>query len=444
MKTFGCKVNWCDSRDLAQRLAGAGCVIAGPGESGADAFLVNTCAVTDRAVKKCAKFLRGLHRDRPGMPVAVFGCASSFGEGLPPLDGQAFFPRGAEREAVAFLLERLGIPGSENGESPNRESGIGADLGASPSPIPHSPSPERGQEENLGKTRAFLKIADGCDARCTYCVVPALRGPFRSRSPDKVLAEAEELARAGHREIVLTAIHLGKYGADLDSPLALGDLVRRIAEKPAVSRVRLSSVEAMELDEKLLSLADEPAFAPHFHLPLQSGNGEILCRMGRTYTPAAFLEAVEAVRTRFSLPGLSTDIIVGFPGETEQAFEDTLVLCGKARFTRIHAFPFSPRKSTPAFEFTNRPDPGTVRRRMKALLEEARRLAEAFRASKIGTKDSVLAEKPAEGREGWLEGFDGSYQRVAFRGELADLGALVPVRITATDGEVCLGEKIQP
>jgi threonylcarbamoyladenosine tRNA methylthiotransferase MtaB len=292
---------------------------------------------------------------------------------------------------------------------------------------------------NLGRTRAFIKIADGCDAHCSYCIVPRLRGPFRSRAAGEIVDEAEAMARAGHRELVLTAIHLGRYGRDLDNAPTLAGLVRRIIGLEGLKRVRLSSVEAMEVDEDLLSLRDEPAFAPHFHLPLQSGNDEILRSMGRTYDATEFLATVEKIRERFELLGLSTDVIVGFPGESEEAFEDSLRLCREAGFTRVHAFPFSPREGTKALELGDPPPPWVVRRRMALLIREATALAQRFRECLVGREAFVLVERRAANRDGWVEGLDGTYQRVAFQGGPDDLGRLVRVEITGVHEEMCLG-----
>ncbi|MHC5080813.1 MAG: radical SAM protein [Planctomycetota bacterium] len=214
-----------------------------------------------------------------------------------------------------------------------------------------------------------------------------------------------------------------------------------MAAIPQVGRVRLSSVEALELDEGLLALADLPAFAPHFHLPLQSGDAGILRRMGRRYTPEDFIEKVEAVRSRFPEVGLTTDVIVGFPGESDAAFENTLECCREAGFTRIHAFPFSPREGTPAAGLADPISKARVTERMDALIAEGTRLADLFRRSRIGTEDRVLVEKESAEGDGLVEGWDGPYQRVRFPGRSEEIGQLVRVRITGVEGERCLATR---
>jgi threonylcarbamoyladenosine tRNA methylthiotransferase MtaB len=482
-KTFGCKVNLCDSRDLAARLQALGAEVVPGRDPRADAYLVNTCAVTDRAVRKGAQFLRSVRRDRPGAPIAVFGCGPSYGKGIPELEGAARFARGEEEALVAFLAERLGLlegvpspksqvaspksqvaspksqvasPGSE-GRSPGRGEGEtpvepwieGAREDTRP-PIETlgpwtldlGPSTGRGESDpELGRTRAFVKVGDGCAGGCTYCVVPRLRGRPQSRAPQAVCAEAARFAASGRREIVLTAIHLGTYGRDLDPRVPLSELVRRVGALPGVARVRLSSVEATEVDEGLLSLADFPPFAPHFHLPLQSGDDEVLRRMGRKYTAAEFLDRVARVRSRFPAVGLTTDVIVGFPGEADEAFGNTLRVVGEAGFTRLHAFPWSPREGAPAASFPGRVARDVQKRRVAALIALGAELARAFRASRAGALDAVLAEREAWGRPGFVEGWDGVYQRVVFPGGPEDLGRLLRVRITGVEGDACVAER---
>ncbi|MCU0723187.1 MAG: radical SAM protein, partial [Planctomycetes bacterium] len=246
---------------------------------------------------------------------------------------------------------------------------------------------------------------------------------------------------AGRREIVLTAIHLGAWGRDLAPPDSLAGLVRRVAGLPGVARVRLSSVEALEADDALLSLSDLPAFAPHFHLPLQSGDDGILRRMGRRYTAGEFLDRAARVRGRFPAVGLTTDVIAGFPGETDEAFRNTLRVVREARFSRLHVFPFSPREGAPAASYPGRVPREVAKERVEALLALGSELAVAFRASRAGARDRVLAEREVPDRPGFVEGWDGVYQRVQCPGGPEDLGRLVPVRITGVVGDACEGER---
>ncbi len=491
LKTFGCKVNRCDTAAMALGLRERGFEAVPAPRENADAFLVNTCAVTARAVQKTAKHLRGLRRDHPRAPIAVYGCAVSYAGAFADVENAAFFERGAEAQALDFLQERLledpesQIPKqpcrrqsgrtltAENGEdaeghgrgfprntprfprldpspiaagspggSPSNAPGssVFQDSG-SPSPLSSSRTP--GQDPlTLGRTRAFVKVADGCDGRCTFCVVPRLRGPFRSRPLEEILEETRALAGAGHREIVPVAVHLGCWGEDLDPPRKPGELVEKIASVPGVERVRLSSLESAKLGEDLLDLAGHEGVAPHFHLPLQSGDASVLERMGRGYTPEAFLDAVDRIRKRFPTVAVTTDVIAGFPGESEDAFGNTLALCRKAAFSRIHAFPFSVRPGTPAASYPDLLSKREIRARMDALLSLGRALAERFRAGRIGATDRVLLERPVKDRPGFFEGLDGVYQRVIVPALDEEAGRLVDVRITGVEGNRCVGERV--
>ena len=287
------------------------------------------------------------------------------------------------------------------------------------------------------RTRAFLKIQDGCDAGCSYCILPHVRGAPRSRPLSDVRAEAERLARAGFAEIVLTGIHLGFYGRDLSDRPVLAQAVEAVARTRGVERVRLSSIEPNEVDEPLLDAMQHPAVCPHLHLPLQSGDAQVLVRMGRPYTPARFLAVVERARERLDRPAITTDVMVGFPGETDEQFEHTLELCRGARFSRIHVFPFSPRPGTAAAGMAGRLPAKLVAERSARLRELARQMASDWAQTFVGATVPVLFDRCTP--SGRLRGYTDRYVPLTAAGAPAHVGHVVAVQATARSAASLLG-----
>jgi threonylcarbamoyladenosine tRNA methylthiotransferase MtaB len=222
--------------------------------------------------------------------------------------------------------------------------------------------------ETGGKTRPFIKLQDGCDARCSYCIVPSVRGPGRSARPDSIVAEARALVEKGYQEIVLTGVHLGTYGRKLAEPVKLVDVLRRLLRIEGLGRVRLSSIEPMRFDRAIIGLArDAPALAPHFHVPLQSGSDRILRRMRRPYTAARFRALLEYAHSQLPHAAFGTDVLVGFPGETDEDFELTRSTVRESPLTYLHVFPFSAREGTDAWALPDRVPAAVVRERVQAL-----------------------------------------------------------------------------
>ena len=260
-----------------------------------------------------------------------------------------------------------------------------------------------------GQTRAFLKIQDGCDAHCTYCIIPKIRTRLWSKPADIILREARSLIDAGHPEIVLTGIFLGAWGRDTArrkrwdpaKPSQLPELIRRLAQIPRLSRLRLSSLEPADVTDELIKVYQKyPVLAPHLHLPLQSGSTHILKRMARQYTAEEYLQICEKLKTALDRPAVTTDIIVGFPGETDEDFEKTLEMCGLVNFAKIHVFPFSPRPNTPAARLTPQIPSKIIRQRADRLTQLDHQLQEKFRRQFIGETVEVILEqtRPPHGR----------------------------------------------
>jgi threonylcarbamoyladenosine tRNA methylthiotransferase MtaB len=376
--TFGCKVNQYESQALRERFVARGLAEV-PADSGADVVVVNTCTVTETATAEAQRVVRRLARRFPWSEITVTGCA-----------------------ADSHRAEFLGIPGVRRVVGHDRKAALADDPRLAPAdtaPSIFGLSISRFD----GHTRAFLKVEDGCDLNCSFCIIPKVRGTAVSRPLEQAVDEARRLVDGGYREIVLTGVHLGSYGKDLSGRPMLADLVERLLAVPGLARLRLSSLEANELSEPLLDLmAAEPRFCPHLHLPLQSGDDEILRAMRRRYNSRQFEAACDRAKERVADPGLTTDVIVGFPGESDRHFENTVELCRRVGFSRIHLFPYSRRRGTDA---ARQPDlPGRVKKeRLHRFERVAAELTEAFARRFVGREVEVLLEDDGGYTERYLK-----------------------------------------
>ena len=415
--TLGCKVNQYDGQAIRERLVALGWREVAFRES-ASLYVVNTCTVTAAADEKCRKKVRRALRRNPNARLVVTGCAAR-------ADPERF--RRIRGVSAVLTREQMGRMDRflESGATP--EPGGAFDLGIS---------------RFAGHTRAFLKIQDGCEAGCAYCIVPRARGPIRSRPLGDVRAEAERLVASGHVEIVLTGIHLGHYGYDLGARPRLCDAVREVLRVPELERLRLSSIEATELNDELLDLvASDARLCPHFHLPLQSGDDAVLAAMGRGYTVSEFQKKLERAGDGLGRPSFTTDVMVGFPGETDAQFQNTLEACRRARFSRIHIFPFSPRLGTPAYHLPGRVPKPVIREREAALKKLASELALEYKKPFIGEVVHPLVENRRDRGTGLLTGWTARYLRATFDGPDSLMGGIVPVVVKEVSPEQlrCMG-----
>ncbi len=400
--TFGCKVNQYDTEVLRERALSSGFREV---DCDADVVVVNTCTVTEHGGALARKAVRRLARENPRARIFVTGCyAVSDPEVAAGLPNVAAVLTNDEKDRL------LGLLGA-------------TDTG---------PFIEETVAGFAGHTRAFVKVEDGCHLRCTYCIIPSVRPAVTSKRASTVIREIRGLVAAGYHEAVLTGVHLGAYGRDReeeDARHALTGLVRRILAETGLERLRLSSIEANEVTDDLIALfADEERLAPHFHLPLQAGSAGVLSRMRRRYNPRGFLNAVDRIRERIPDAALTTDIIVGFPGESEADFDQTLSMMRRAAFLKTHVFPFSRREGTPAATMDGQVESREIRRRVARSKEVGGELARAFAAGRVGTRATALIEtRRAEGR---LTGFTGRYLRVFTDGPDTLMNRLLPVRIT--------------
>ncbi|MGN1340714.1 MAG: tRNA (N(6)-L-threonylcarbamoyladenosine(37)-C(2))-methylthiotransferase MtaB [Oscillospiraceae bacterium] len=421
--TLGCKVNSCESAAISNAFEARGYHPAV--NEPADVYVINSCAVTGTGVKKARQAVSHCRSENPSAAVVLCGCYP-----------QAY-PEEAARDALAADI----IIGNENkAKIPE----LVEEFQRSSTRIVDVPQLSRQFDENsssadLDRTRAFIKIEDGCDRFCTYCIIPTARGRVRSRTPQEIARQAEQSAAAGNREIVLTGINIGCYGEDIGYTPA--DAVKA-AQVPGIERVRLGSLEADTLtDEEITRLKDCEKLCPHFHLSLQSGSDEVLRRMKRRYTCAKYEALVEKLRRTFPGCAVTTDIMVGFPGETDEEFAESMAFAEKIGFSKVHVFPYSIRKGTVAAMRTNQVLPQIKSARAKKMTQLAAELEHKFLASQVGTVQTVLIEKRTSPE--YCNGFTESYIPVRIYGKDIDRHSLVKVRITTAQDNYCAGTLIK-
>jgi len=373
--TLGCKLNLADSEAIARRLGDAGFDVVDH-VCEADAFVVNTCSITHVADQKSRRLIRSVRRVAPGAAVTVTGC----------------FPRTAGNDAVVALGADF-VAGTRDCDQQALVSYIvGRRSGSSP----------RGAAARL-HTRAFIKAQEGCNDVCAFCIVPRTRGREVSRAVEVVAAEVEDAAKRGAQEAVITGTQLGAWGRDCHPPLAPKDLIAGVLAGSDIPRIRFSSLQPQDITPELLALWQDPRLMPHFHLALQSGSDTVLQAMRRRYTVADYRRAVALIRTMVPGAAITTDVIVGFPGERDADFEATLELCQEVGFARVHAFPYSPRHGTTAARMPGQVAATTKQERMRRLLALSAELARAFAARHTGSLRPVLWEevRQVEGERLW-------------------------------------------
>ena len=412
--TLGCKVNQFETETMEGLFRARGYDVV-PFEERADVYVINTCSVTHLSDRKSRQLIRRAVRTNPAACVAVTGCYAQVApEEIRALDGVRVVIGTKERARIVDYVEAslradTGVAGTITDIMQAR---VFEDIPLHA--LPH-------------RTRAFLKIEDGCQNFCTFCIIPYARGPVKSRELSAVAREMRLLVDAGFHEVVLTGIHLGAYGIDLAERPTLADACRTALAEEGLQRLRLGSLESVELSADLLELMrTEPRFAAHLHLPLQAGSDAVLRAMNRHYTTEQFAQLVVEVRAAVPGVAISTDIIVGFPGETEEDFAAGMDFVRRMGFARMHVFPYSARRGTPAARRTDQVPP-MVRKeraaRMQALAEE---LAEGYHRSMLGSVAEVLFETQ---EDGVTDGLTETYVRV-YTDAPVTRGEIAPVRLT--------------
>ena len=393
--TLGCKVNQTETEAMAGLFRKRGYLLVDAAEH-ADIYVINTCSVTHLGERKSRQMVRKATRINPDAIVAVTGCFAQ----LSPAEAAAI----SGVDVVIGTQDRLHIVDYvEQAREQKRPIQAVSDIMGMREfeDIPLQDSP--------GRTRAFMKIQDGCDNYCSYCIIPYARGHLRSRPLASIAAETRFLADAGYREIVLTGINLGTYGREA-GPYTLVDAVRTVLNEPRIARVRLSSTESLEISADLIGLMEQdPRMCPHLHLPLQAGDDSVLSAMRRPYTTGEYAELLAQLRSRVPELAVTTDIIVGFPGETEDSFARTVAFARAMQFAKIHVFPYSKRSGTPAATLANQVGDAEKKRRVTELMQVSEQSSLMFRQHMLGKTTTVLLEKVADAV---AEGLTPNYQRV--------------------------------
>jgi len=436
--TLGCKVNQYDTQAIREDLARRGYQEV-PETDAADLYVVNTCCVTQESHRKSLQHVRHIARDHPNAMLIVTGCSvETDAEEIRAIPGVRAVVGNDAKRLLAAMVARGAVPSS--GAVGSRQEAVGSEEEEANPPVllptascrvPTASHVWPSISRFAGHTRAFVKIEDGCDSYCSYCVVPLVRGRVRSRPPDEVVDEVRRLVENGYREVVLTGIHLGAYGRDAGGTCGLVPLLERVAVScPGLVRLRLSSLELQEVTDGLIDLvAASPVICPHFHIPLQSGDDAVLRAMNRRYTVGEFLARLDAIRQRIPEPAITTDVIVGFPGETDEQFGHTMDVARQAGFSRTHVFPYSDRKGTRASEMEGKLPRAAIDARRRAMLGVAQELGCAYHQRFVGREITVLVESQRDRRTGLLCGYSERYVRAFFEGSDDLRGRMVAVRV---------------
>jgi threonylcarbamoyladenosine tRNA methylthiotransferase MtaB len=426
--TLGCKVNQAESEAIAQDLLSSKWLTARDLQE-ADICVVNTCAVTQKAAMQSRQAVRRAIRANPNAQIVVTGCyAQTAPQEIKAIDGVNYIVGHGEKHTIGRMIRTTGdgVPG--HGIS------ICGDI-RKKRPFASMPI-----ADTVLRTRPFLKIQDGCDAFCTYCIVPHARGRSRSMPLESVLDNIGKLAKAGFREVVLTGIHLGVYGHDLSPVTNLSTAMERIRELMPIDRVRLSSIEPFDFTGKILDQAvKSDIFCRHFHIPLQSGDAEILNNMGRPYSPRFFSELINKIHRLMPDAAIGADVLIGFPGENESAFENTYKLVEKLPISYLHVFPFSARPGTRAADLPDKVDAGIIKdrcERMRILGNEKRM---KFYQEFIGQELQILIETKREASTNFLKGISSNYLPVLIDAGDKLKNKIVDVKIQKLEGMKLFG-----
>ena len=430
--TLGCKVNSFDTDAMMELFEEAGYDVV-PFEDEANVYVVNTCTITHLGDRKSRNILRRARKKNPGAIIVATGCYAQ----VSPNEVLAI----PEVDLVYGNKDRKAIVNFVKDYSQGKE-------------ITTLVSDIRKQKEfedlhinkTYGHTRAFLKVQEGCNQFCTFCIVPYARGPIRSRSSDSVFEEVKRLVLKGNLEMVLTGIHLSSYGIDVNGRSTLLDLISKVSSCSGLERIRLGSLEPRIITKEFLTgISQDEKFCPHFHLSLQSGSDTVLHRMGRQYSTKEYLQAVEMIREVFPLAAITTDVIVGFPGETQEEFEETFEFVQKVNFYQVHIFKYSKRDGTPAANFEDQVDEGTKTKRSHQLDRVVKAQEQAFLKAHDGQNQKVLVEQAI--KDGQVVGHTANYIPVHLNGENSKLGEMVEVKLQFVDnatfmvGEIIEGVK---
>ena len=425
---LGCKVNQYESEAIAELFAEKGYEIVGIDEE-ADVYVINTCTVTNFGDKKSRQLIRKVKRQNENAIVAVVGCyAQTAPKELMEIAGVNLVIGTKDRAQIVEMVEQYD---RANGVE-NHVSDIMKERVFEPLSI----------QKLANRTRAYLKIQDGCSQYCSYCIIPYARGPIRSREPQEVVAEVKRLAENGFKEVVLTGIHVASYGKDRRDTSLL-DILKQVHEVEGIERIRFSSIEPNVVTEEFAqTMAALPKVCDHFHLSLQSGCDKTLKEMNRKYDTEKYRQAAAMLRKYLPKVALTTDIIVGFPGETEEDFRESYAFAEEIGFAKIHVFPYSPKRGTPAAARKDQLLNAVKSERSHTLIQLSDRMAADFLADAVGTDAEVLYERAVG--EGIYEGHTTNYMKVHGRSEADLTNRIAKTHITRAEGEMLFGDVEAP
>lgn len=423
--TLGCKVNQYESEAMAELFEKNGYIQVDNDTDVADVYIVNTCTVTNLSDRKSRQYIRRAKRENPDSTVAVVGCYAQVApKEVEKIEGVDVVIGTSERSKIVDLIEEA----KEEDKKINIVRDIKKDRDFQFIKI----------DENFHKTRSYMKVQDGCNRYCTYCIIPYARGTIRSRRIGDCVREAIRLANAGYKEIILTGIHVGSYGVDL-GPVRLIDLIEAIAEVDGIERIRLSSVEPNIISEDFMRRAIACSkLCDHFHLSLQSGSNKVLKDMNRHYNREEFIEKTKIIKKYMPYAGLTTDIIVGFPGESDEDFEDSLSIVREVEFSKVHVFKYSKRKNTPAADRADQVDGNIKIKRSEELIKLQDQYLKKFREKNMPRTLKVLFE---EFDQGYYFGYTDNYIRVKVKSDKDLINKILDVRLVDNE-EVALGELV--
>jgi threonylcarbamoyladenosine tRNA methylthiotransferase MtaB len=430
IENFGCRATEADAASLRRELLGTGLTLATE-HSSADIVVLNTCTVTAAADSQTREAVRKIHRANPGARIVVTGCyAQRAPEEIAAIKGVALVVGNSHQAEIPSVIRAMVVAASKPVEAADfvplaRSEDDAMSLARGPAKILtgdiFAQSTVQIAPATLmagDRTRPILKIQDGCNNRCSYCVIPFVRGRSRGLSPDEVVREVRSLIGAGAKEIVLSGINLGSYGRDLAPRGALAGVVRRILDETELEQLRFSSIEPQDITEDFVALVgSSDRIAPHFHIPLQSGSDRILRAMHRWYRSGHYAERVAIIRRHLPGAAIGADVIVGFPGETEDDFRDTVDFIERLSFTYLHVFSFSERPGTKAAGLGDFVPPHEIRERARALRSLAQRKSAEFRASQVGR--ALRALTLARSGDDWTEALTANYLKVRIPGRRA-------------------------
>lgn len=423
--TLGCKVNQYDTEAMIELFEKNNYEIVENNEK-ADVYVINTCTVTNLGDRKSRQFIRRSKKKNQSSIIVVVGCyAQTASEEVMAIEGVNLVLGTNERNKIVELVESI-----NKDEKINYVDDIMA----------VKEFEELSIEKVKGKTRAFLKIQEGCNQYCTYCIIPYARGSIRSRKPENIISEVKRLSKNGFKEIVLTGIHIASYGKDLENAHLL-DVLKEVHSVDGIERIRLSSVEPTLLtDDFIREIKALPKFCPHLHISLQSGCDETLKRMNRKYSTEQFRKIVENLRHEMPNIAITTDIIVGFPGESDDEFQTTYNFVKEMAFSQIHVFKYSPRKGTPAAKFEDQVKGDVKSSRSEKMIKLGNELMNLYMNNFIDKEVEVLFENHYDSDKNILEGLTPNYIRVAAKGTGGLIGQIIKIKIDKMKNDIMFGE----